>query len=239
MKASAQQSRPIIFSTPMVEALLAGRKTETRRVVKVPEHLAAFRGADLSSAWPDNSSPFGACLKVPCGDGFNVTVQRLFCPYGEPGQVLYVKEAHWRWGRWEALAGLTKSGRPQRAFIAMPHPSPRQPSTVFSLRPGEREAEAEEIGWHLRSPLFLPRSEARCRPELLGARFHRLQEMSEADILSEGVTVDGVAAWCGVPWSSLPSLHDAWRVAWNHINGARQGCSWKENPWVVALRLRP
>lgn len=218
----------------MVEELLAGEKTETRRVVKVPEHLAAFHGADLSSAWPDNTSPFGACLKVPCTYDGNVTVQRLFCPYGEPGQALYVKETHWRWGRWDVLAGLTKSGRHQRAFIVMPHPAPGQPSTIFHLRAGEQEAETEEVGWHLRSPLFLQRAEARCRPELLGARFHRLQEMSEADILAEGVTVDRVAALCGVP-----TLHDAWRVAWNHINGARQGRSWEENPWVVALRLRP
>lgn len=224
----------IIFQNEAVEALLDGRKTQSRRVVKVPEYLTAFHGADLSRAWPDNTSPFGPCLKVPCI--FDDTVQRLFCPYGSVGDKLYAKEPHWRWGRWEA------AGR-SREFVPASYPAPGVSGLAFRLEPGEREAEREEVGWHRRSPLFLSSEHSRCKLELRGAWFHRLQEISEQEALAEGfvrgrsgrVARSKGAFHLGSAWGSA---REAFSELWDSVNRGRPGCSWKNNPWVVALTLQ-
>lgn len=223
--------KSIIFSTENVEALLDRRKTQSRRVVKVPRgHV--FNGADLTKAWPDNTSPFGPCLKVPCAED---TVQRLFCPYGSVGDRLYVKEAHWRWGIWQPSRQRPSGWR----FLPVGR---HGPPVLFRLSPGAREAEREEIGWHKRSPLYLPREHSRLTLELDAVRFQRLQEISETDAQAEGV---GESAFVH---ESNPAIwaahaHERYRLLftgrWDAINSKRPGCSWEDDPWVVALTLRP
>lgn len=228
--------RPIIFNSTSVEGFLAGRKFQTRRVVKVPRG-PSYEGADLSRAWPDNTSPFGPCLKVPCTED---TVQRIFCPYGSVGDRLYVKEAHWRWGLWEVV-GLTKRGQPRWRFVAMPYPAAGASNITFRLEPGEREAAREEIGWHKRSPLYLPRHHSRLVLELEAARFHRLQEVSEENARAEGIL--GRPSCLGgyiyeVNGRTYRTVIGAFETLWDSINGDRPGCSWEDDPWVVALTLR-
>jgi hypothetical protein len=78
--------RPILFSTPMVKAILEGWKSMTRRVVK-------------------GSGDAKACEKLLIED----------CPYGQVGDRLYVKETHYRFGHW-VKNGLTKTGRQKWLF---------------------------------------------------------------------------------------------------------------------------
>lgn len=83
------KERPILFSAPMVRALLAGTKTQTRRVVK-PQIVASMdtpRGQDDIKA----GYPF-----VELGDGSFVPVTML-CPYGQPGDRLWVRETALLW----------------------------------------------------------------------------------------------------------------------------------------------
>jgi hypothetical protein len=89
-----------------------------------------------------------------------------------------------------------------------------------------------------RPSIFMPRWASRLTLEVEGARVERLQAITEADILAEGVTVDRVAAWTGIPWSDLPTLHDAWAAGWNHINGRRPGARWEDDPWVWVTTFR-
>jgi len=87
---------PIIFSAKSVRAILAGQKTQTRRVVKLRatdgKCSRNCSGIDLSLAWPDRGIGGGGYLKIPCRDG---ATQRVDCPYGGVGDRLWVKEA-WR-----------------------------------------------------------------------------------------------------------------------------------------------
>lgn len=87
LKQAAPRERPILFSAPMVLALLAGRKTQTRRLVKLPRSM---KGGDLERARADLLWGVTPGLHVPMPDG---TSQRLYNPLGWPEPVrLWVRE---------------------------------------------------------------------------------------------------------------------------------------------------
>ena len=69
------KERPILFSAPMVRAILAGTKTQTRRVVK-PQ--------------PTHFNPAGVPRRVNPDGGASAVIA---CPYGQPGDRLWVREA--------------------------------------------------------------------------------------------------------------------------------------------------
>jgi len=82
-------NKPMIFSTPMVQALLDGRKTQGRRILKLPK-----------GCYPEN----------PETDRHRMPVKFKI------GDRIWVKETHWVYGRWVVSGGLTKSGKPKRRF---------------------------------------------------------------------------------------------------------------------------
>lgn len=94
VNASAPKERPILFSGPMVRAILDGRKTQTRRIVKpAPDDwIDQLHGYDLRGRAPyDIEHPeTGAVV----GYGFQSEDAFYKCPYGQPGDRLWVREAH-------------------------------------------------------------------------------------------------------------------------------------------------
>src|SRR5688572_1764305 len=79
MTATTVKERPILFSGPMVRAILDGSKTQTRRIVKPqPDHVEN----DVASVWQDK----------PAG---NTTLKEIYCPYGRVGDRLWVRESFW------------------------------------------------------------------------------------------------------------------------------------------------
>ena len=148
------KERPILFSAPMVRALLDGSKTQTRRVVKHPLLC------DLS-------------FIVNCGDGWwgdeEGEVQAR-CPYGQPGDRLWVREA------WTTHA----------CFDKVP---PRDLTTrsIHYIADGEIET------GKYRPPMFMPRWASRITLEITAVRIERLQDISETDALAEGIDQDTCA----------------------------------------------
>lgn len=213
------RERPILFSGPMVRAILDGTKTQTRRVVKPqPEH----------GAGPCHWSPTGWAARSGHGDG-NCTCQPIRCPYGEPGDRLWVRET-WR---------------PQIAHHCTVGACDCADVRVRYAADGAERFFADEtipIEWTMPKSaargmvpsVFLPRWACRLTLDLLSVRVERLHDISDADIISEGVTREIVAAMIGCHPGSIPTLHDAWRLGWTHINGA---ASWASNPWVWVLGL--
>lgn len=178
------KERPILFSASMVRAILDGRKTQTRRIVK--DKAGAFTGDETPGWW-----------------------NMIKCPHGAPGDRLWVKETV----RW--------TGGPRAEYVADGAPC------VIDTWP-----------WKL-NPLpsmYMPRGASRLTLEVTAVRCERLQDITEDDIVAEGCTVDVVAKMTGIPWSSLPTLHVAWREAWDSINGKR--APWSNNPWVWAISFR-
>ena len=218
--------RPIIFSGTMIRAILAGTKGQTRRIVRelpgnrgalVGEHVLFWRrGEEDPRRW--------------CGcDGLG-SLGWVHCPYGEPGDHLWVRET---WGDADRYYQGHDNDTPgviayraDLSAIQYDAPKPR-PIPKYDLD----QWNWDKMTW--RPSIFMPRWASRLTLAVTDVRVERLQDISEEDIAAEGCTVDAVAEMTGVPWSSMPELHDAWREGWNYINGKR--APWASNPWVFVV----
>ena len=171
------RERPMLFSGAMVRALLAGTKTQTRRIVKQRE------GADLS--WATEAS-MGWCSPRPedprCPREFGAlffnaeTLADLLvpCPYGVRGDRLRVKET------WGVTARWPMSFQRRHIEDRMPWVS------------GEMayRADAPVGNWCWRSSMLMPLCYSRITLEITDVRVQRLQEISEEDAKAEGVTAE-------------------------------------------------
>lgn len=233
--APAPRERGILFGAPMVRAILEGRKSVTRRLVKPqppsPEAVYARTGIGFHLFTDFHAEPDTFRVSGPVGVVRDLVGQGEWrCPYGQPGDRLLVKESAWMWCE-RRPNGTTKTGRSKWLYVPMRavpvHYCADHPElNVVSPETGN------EWGWRKKLGRFLPAWASRITLPLTGVRVERVQDASEADILAEGVTVDRVSEWCGVPWSDMPDLHAAWRVLWTHINGAE---SWERNDWAWVL----
>src|SRR5690349_12457549 len=94
------KERPILFSTPMVKAILEGRKTQTRRVMK-PQLKDCDHSQYIEAAWKDQPLTFsetavkygrGYCKYCGNGTGYENDFEGIKCPYGKVGDILWVRE---------------------------------------------------------------------------------------------------------------------------------------------------
>lgn len=213
------RERPILFSAPMVRALLAGTKTQTRRPVKpqpdwLPE-VSSTRGTD-GIFWPLGS------LGQQCGAPI------LACPYGVPGDRLWVRES------FSGLWGLRNL--PPREW------PPGTPLWYWA------DGDPTEGDWTRPKPgMFMPRWGSRLLLEITEVRVERLNACSEADALAEGIIEyeadreengdPAEYAWDEVRGRGeiFPSAASAYADLWRHINGPG---SWAANPWVWAVSFQ-
>lgn len=200
--------RPILFSGAMVRALLAGAKTQTRRVVKLRgAEVVDEREADL---WPWS----------PQHDEW------LTCPYGAPGDRLWVRET---WAPAPPIAPLL------RHVGASPRPEPK---SLYRANP-----EQANLGVTWRPSIHMPRWASRITLEVTGVRVERLQDVSEEDARAEGAASrispggDLAGAFEALPGEVLPPIdyRAHFRDLWRSINGAD---SWKSNPWVWVVEFK-
>lgn len=228
------RERPILFSAPMVRALLAGTKTQTRRVVKprpptekdfphsvfgmspaVADGIKMYSMDDYErlAKHPTEWELFGS-VGVARDGGFP---KRYRCPYGAPGDRLWVREA-WA-GYREKVAGV------------------RGDVPIVAYRATDEDDYLPGMPW--RPSIYMPRWASRITLRVTDVRVERLNDISEADALAEGalpswrdgtpIKHDGTGAIC----------REAYAELWEHINGPG---SWAGNPWVWVVsfeRLGP
>jgi hypothetical protein len=220
--------RPILFSGPMVQALLAGNKTQTRRIVRTPARYAQveFVGGGGRES-PDWNDP--ACWGYADGNGSYITLagegrNRLVpCPYGQPGNLLWVRETH--------AIGEPDGYAVDDRFVAYRASDP-------NLR--DPDGWAKTHGLHWRPSIHMPGWASRLTLELTGVRVERLQAISEMDAYAEGIDTEGSAYLAaehgklGGASGPAPSVC-AYADLWDSINGPG---SWDANPWVWALEFR-
>lgn len=210
------KERPILFSGDMVRAILDGRKTQTRRVVKLPTTLAWSDEYDGAIQHGDNTFP----------------VDELRCPYGQSGDRLRVKEAAWMWCE-RRPNGTTRTGRQKWLYVPMRSApvyyctdTPTKPtSIVVSPNTGNEWAWRKKIG------RFLPAWASRILLEITNVRVERLNDISEEDALAEGVTFIHPVK----PSRASRMARDAYADLWESINGAG---SWDVNPWVWVVEFK-
>lgn len=193
------RERGMLMKGPLVRQTLACVKRQTRRLLKD----AGLYAIDASIHGAETATRELANLATQC-------------PYGVPGDRLWVRET---WNRFEPWAGYYYAADYEGWGIGGDDDPDHIPD--------------HEVRW--KPSIHMPRAACRLVLEITDVRIERLQDISEADILAEGITVDRVAQWCNTPWSTMPTLHHAWRVLWESINGAG---SWDANPWVWVISFR-
>lgn len=217
------KDRPILFSAPMVRAILAGTKTQTRREVKwkglKPGLNLGFSG--LRAVKNMGGFSLESDTRTSVEDRSAVTP----CPYGQPGDRLWVRETFFAWGRWETRYSA-KKGRDEWHFVDMTLECGKAyeyPATGGQPQPmgGARHRGGTTPTWWKRPAIHMPRAASRITLEITSVRVERLQEISDMDALAEGVDREQ---------PSYPKLKFSW--LWKSINGPQ---SWDANPWVWAI----
>jgi hypothetical protein len=207
------KERPILFSAPMVRALLDGSKTQTRRVLK------QATGPSLSVGMSDDDAGV-AELSWLWGDGpghdVNETIKRVACPYGKPGDRLWVRET---------FADLRGTGIEHR-------PDPSGPLKRYAFAadhpPGSNGDEArKEFGVKWKPSIHMPRAASRITLEITEVRVERLQDISRGDAMVEGCPFPNMAAY-NDPRKWYADL-------WESINGPG---SWDTNPYVWVIEFK-
>lgn len=220
---------PILFSGAMVRALLDGTKTQTRRVVK---------GAALE--WMKQFNP--AFVSLP---------ENHMCPYGNTGDRLWVRET---WGvvsnDWDEHGNLIDwaPNRPATPINEMPFGKGYYSGHVIYAADGDHEWAGDDDGggeprtaWH--PSIHMPRLASRILLEIVGVRVERLNDISEADALAEGIDADELAerqdsydiVCKGAEASGRATAQSMFRELWESISGAG---SWDANPWVWVVQFK-
>lgn len=226
------KERPILFSAPMVRPILEGRKTQTRRVVKLKGNdglqsdQSAWRFCEFhgdKAVWQHHAD-----------------IQRVIteiCPYGKPGDRLWVREA---WAYYGGSEYLYQKEKRSTAFRA----------TWDIDQYGWADAMGRGVppigyipGGKWRPSIHMPRWASRITLEITDVRVQRLQEISEEDAISEGCKAEPIPA----PDTLSDPNHRALAAAmeggqftakldflmlWDSLNG--NGASFA-NPWVWAI----
>lgn len=234
----------------MVRAILDGRKTQTRRVIKCAcnlPHLGKLLGEWELSKPPcqyDGKEALWRLRKsVVAGDWieqFQTDVDdhataAVPCPYGQPGDVLLVKENAWLWCH-KKRNGQTKTGRPKWLYVPVGKHVVYQADGTKPTAPID---DNPEHCWRLKIGRFLPRWAVRTRLALKAVRVERLQSIRWYDIKAEGISCpehDGPGVMC---CSECTSLRAAFRSLWESINGPE---SWQANSWIWVVsfsRVQP
>ena len=216
------RERPILFSAPMVLALLSGSKKQTRRVVKPqPTEFVGGPGVTLRDGSPaplvlldDSVEPYG---------------REIVCPYGQPGDRLAVRETFYARGHWTKRYS-EKKRREELHFVDETMGTGKTYRYEADEKLPRRKRELHEVGWWKRPAIFMPRAASRITLEITSVRVERLQDISEADALAEGVKVH--PDHHGKPPSSIYSPVQAYRDLWESIHGPD---SWAANPWVWCI----
>lgn len=207
MKERAMRERGIIFSTPMVRALLAGTKTQTRRIVKITHRTPGL----------------AACLQPADPEWIRPKAAAELCPYGKRGDRLWVRESFqpllandtdWREADYQTGRGYS-----------IGYPATDGVQEFYDIH--EDRAFCDRV----KPSIHMPRWASRITLEITDVRIERLQDISETDAEAEGVDriraqvplhrdayrlqwedIHGLGAWEANPW--------VWVVAFRRVDGA-------------------
>lgn len=205
--------RPILFSGPMVRAILEGHKTQTRRIIKPqPYHKDApescLEDAVANLMWKGQND-------WPCEHN---------CPCGVPGDRLWVRETFRQWDT--DMCGCGEN------CICPPSGTPCYRATVNP----KAEASIDECYTPWCPSIYMPRWASRITLEITGIRVERLRDISENDAKAEGVTISG--GWNADGTNYGVNYTGPFSHLWNAINCKRPGYAWADNPWVWVIEFK-
>jgi hypothetical protein len=232
-----KQERPILFSTPMVKAILEGRKTVTRRIVK----LKNIDSSNVGSINKDGSgNGWIAWSPKPVSDE---TTKKLYpgesgfkCPYGKKGDILWVRES---WfpaavsGK-EILIGYSANGENAECLEIKVSDNP-----IFYWH--------QLIKGRTIPSIHMPKEASRIWLEITDVWVEKLQDITENGAVKEGINpLESFNSGCGISSQQLYENYlpqgytevlakDSFESLWCSINGTE---SWTQNPWVWVVEFK-
>ena len=214
------KERPILFSGEMVRAILDGRKTQTRRVLKLDKAYHECGRHEIAEWRNQNDRWFGLYE-------WN-TVASLQCPYGQPGDRLWVRETCWSDGQLVYYVADNNA----KSFNDDSEEHYQRMLTLHHYNGG--------FGNRVPS-IHMPRWASRITLEITGLRVERLNDISEEDAISEGTENRSDLAWGHggqgddmARWAVDHGHRYGFLHLWESINGAG---SWEQNPWVWVIEF--
>lgn len=217
------KERPILFSAPMVSAILEGRKTQTRRVIN-PQPEGKTLQSNLDGKWLNKK--FNGLLLPKIED------LPIHCPYGKIGDRLWVRETWSTVNLYGEIALAYKADGEVTRVVEnesfqdedglINYDDPRLEKYSFAAWADDL-LEGKEGNW--KPSIHMPRWVSRILLEITNVHVEQLQDISESDCLKEGV--------------GSPILRDCkkpkFMQLWESINGTG---SWNKNPWVWVVEFK-
>ncbi|WP_026042447.1 hypothetical protein [Pantoea sp. A4] len=216
------KERPILFSEQRVRALLAGQQTQTRRIIKTQsfgpgqDHHEGVHAFDVSANHLQG-------YKLMSMEDVS-----QHCPFGKPGDRLWVRET-WR-GPIIPQARAAEFDNDPEYFRQSAFCQYRADSNEAGLLV-QSSPEADQFGWQ--TAIHMPRWASRIDLAITSVRAEKIQDISEDDIMGEGVQTDSHFLNNFFTMNSASeSPKEAYRKAWQKQYGAT---SWEVNPWVWVI----
>lgn len=215
--------KPILFNTEMVKAILDGRKTTTRRIIKVDNKLdfigCSSAGGDFDTATFGKGS-FNKLLDAEIKE-------RIKAPY-MPNDILYVREKWFEGDILNSNEDIVES------------------NIVLYATDDLSKHDIEEIKW--RPSIHMPRRLARIFLKVISVKVQRLSDMEDEDYFKEGIRAyskDGKVNKFAVnedqyKWQDMPrNIQKPFFDLWNSTLKKEQlkEYGWLSNPWVWAIEF--
>ena len=216
MERNIMKEHPIIFNSEMIKAVLDGRKTQTRRIVKWP-----LKGGSPNPILRITEGISRGTYIAHDGNGNNT----IFCPYGKVGDKLWVREAfccgvEWDYEKPSELDPLC--GANDIWF----------PSGQNEVENPDKAEKPEGYG-KTRPSIFMPRWASRITLEITAIRVERVKDMTEGDAIAEGIDAPPMIR----TREQVEKLWLDFKTLWDSINKKR-GYGWESNPWVWVVEFK-
>lgn len=208
---ATKTEKPILFSTEMVQAILDGRKSQTRRIIKgLNEYDKSYLGGCETYKYPIDIDKLG-----------------VKSPYGEPGNELWVRETF-------AFLKEHDNKPPSEIYDnQVLYKAGGKITNRFGL--GTNIHESDFGRW--RPSIHMPRRYSRIQLTVTDIRVERVQEITYQDILAEGLHEEGFTSnTYNDPENLEAGMRNRFRRLWDSINADR-GYSWESNPWVWVVEF--
>ncbi|HBZ8551638.1 TPA: hypothetical protein MM834_004294 [Salmonella enterica subsp. houtenae] len=218
------KERGMIFNAEMVRAILDGRKTQTRRVLGTYQDAVKF-----CPEWDVNGKQIFIVLGEKDHTGMNPVITAIPCPFGQPGDRIWVRETFRVHSRATDFATLVYRASVRNSWTEQTHRVPvavcNKPATADKWTPS----------------IHMPRWASRILLEITDVRVERLHSISERDALREGLfQLPASGRYClqpGMQYFGMAS-HSAKEVyswLWASVYGEE---SWAANPWVWVIEFK-
>ena len=210
---------PILFNTEMVQAILKGRKTCTRRVIK-PQQFIGMLPDKCKNGAPEEFLKEKKLMFKPYCDMTDIELINTAykAPY-QPGDILYVRETVWqKIGHYLDIDGETKpSWYNEFKYVA----SDEKPETGWNY------------SWAKRPSIHMPKEAARIWLKVTDVRVERLQEITIDDIRNEGLSSMAIHA------GDMEIAIEEWKNLWNSTvkKSDLSKYGWDANPWVFVMEF--